>query len=47
MSASVVVTVDHRVVFGKLEQAGLLDTGDWVSPAAPAAWPACTASCRR
>jgi hypothetical protein len=34
MSASVVVTVDHQVLFGRLEQAGLLDTGDRISPAA-------------
>jgi hypothetical protein len=34
MTASVVVTVDHQVLFGKLEQAGLLDTGDRISPAA-------------
>jgi hypothetical protein len=34
MSASVVVMVDHEVLFGQLEQAGLLDTGDRISPAA-------------
>ena len=34
MNASVVVTVDHEVLFGKLQQAGVLDTGDRISPAA-------------
>ena len=34
MSASVVATVDHEVLFGELEKAGLLDTGDRISPAA-------------
>jgi hypothetical protein len=34
MSAAVVVTVDEEVLFGKLERAGLLDTGDRISPAA-------------
>ncbi len=34
MNATVVVTIDHQVLFDDLQQAGLLDTGDRISPAA-------------
>lgn len=34
MNAAVVVTVDEEVLFGRLQQAGVLDTGERISPAA-------------